>query len=197
MPPSSLQLCPPPPVICTAALVLCVWPCLPYQRIYADRLLSADGLALNGNAPKIFTRTTSWGLPYVAVATSCAFGLLAYMAVSSGAGRVFQWYAALYLVPAPQSSPYTLSRFANMTSVAGLMSWFGISVTYVRFYAGLKAQGFDRTKLPYYTRLQPYAGWYGVCSTIIICFVRLALCSSFCPYSPDARGNSSAAGKSS
>ena len=75
------------------------------------------------------------------------------MAVSSGAGRVFNW-------------------FANMTSVAGLMSWFGICVTYVRFYAGLKAQGIDRKKLPYYSRLQPFAGWYGVFSTIIICFVR-------------------------
>lgn len=76
------------------------------------------------------------------------------MAVSNGAGRVFTW-------------------FANMTSVAGLMSWFGICVTYVRFYAGLKAQGFDRTTLPFHSRFQPYLGWYGVFSTIIICFVRL------------------------
>ena len=52
----------------------------------------ADGLALNGNAPKIFSRTNRWGLPYVAVGTNCAFGLLAYMSVSGGAGRVFGWY---------------------------------------------------------------------------------------------------------
>ncbi len=53
--------------------------------------ISVDGLALNGNAPKIFTRVSSWGLPYIAVSTNAAFGLLAYMAVSNGAGRVFTW----------------------------------------------------------------------------------------------------------
>lgn len=77
------------------------------------------------------------------------------MAISSGAGKVFNW-------------------FANMTSVAGLMTWFGICVTYIRFYAGLKVQGIDRTTLPFYTRLQPYAAWYGAISTFIICLVCLA-----------------------
>ena len=111
-----------------------------------------DGLALNGNAPRIFARTNRFGLPYVAVSTCCAFGLLAYMAASSGAGHVFTW-------------------FANMTSIAGLMTWFGICVTYVRFYKGMKAQGMDRRTLPFYSRLQPYAAWYGLFSTIIICLV--------------------------
>lgn len=77
------------------------------------------------------------------------------MAISSGAGTVFGW-------------------FANMTAVAGLMTWFGICVTYIRFYEGLKVQGFDRTTLPYYTRLQPYAAWYGAIATFVICLVCLA-----------------------
>lgn len=76
------------------------------------------------------------------------------MAVSSGAGQVFGW-------------------FANMTAVAGLITWFGICVTYIRFYAGLKAQGIDRTTLPYYTRVQPFAAWYGAISTFVICLVCL------------------------
>ena len=61
-----------------------------------------------------------------------------------------------------------------MTSVAGMMSWFGISVTYLRFYAGMKAQGFDRSTLPYSSRFQPYLGWYGVVSTLVVCIVRPA-----------------------
>jgi len=73
------------------------------------------------------------------------------MAVSSSAGKVFGW-------------------FANMTAIAGLMSWFGISLTYLRFSAGLKAQGIDRTTLPYATPLQPYAAWYGLCAPIVISF---------------------------
>ena len=124
-----------------------------YTRI-SNLILVLDGLAVNGNAPKIFMLTNRYGLPYVAVSTCCAFGLLAYMAASSGAGHVFTW-------------------FANMTSVAGLMTWFGICVTYVRFYEGMKAQGMDRTTLPYYSRLQPFAAWYGLIATIIICFVRV------------------------
>lgn len=74
------------------------------------------------------------------------------MGVSAGSGKVFGW-------------------FANMTSVAGLMTWFGIAVTYLRFYAGTKAQGMDRTKLPYYSKLQPYAAWYAAIFCPLICLV--------------------------
>ena len=51
------------------------------------------------------------------------------------------------------------------------MTWFGICVTYIRFYKGFKAQGFDRTTLPYYNRLQPYAAWYAMIMSFLICFV--------------------------
>ena len=61
--------------------------------------------------------------------------------------------------------------FAAMTSVAGLVTWFGISVTYIRFYAGLKAQGIDRAKLPFKSSLQPYAAWYAAGMITIICIV--------------------------
>ena len=60
-----------------------------------------------------------------------------------------------------------------MTAVAGLMSWFGISVTYIRFYAGMKAQGFDRRTLPYRGYFQPYAAYYAATACIVICFVSL------------------------
>lgn len=74
------------------------------------------------------------------------------MGVNGSSGKVFGW-------------------FANMTAVAGLMTWFGICVTYLRFYAGLKAQGFDRRDLPYATVLQPYAAWYGLIFCLVVCFV--------------------------
>ena len=61
-----------------------------------------------------------------------------------------------------------------MISVAGLMTWFGISVIYVRFYAGMKAQGFDRSTLPFVAPFQPYLGWYAVSSTLFVCIVRLS-----------------------
>jgi amino acid permease len=118
-----------------------------------------DGLAASGNAPKFFLKTTRNGLPYVAVLFCAAFSLLAFMAVSKGAGNVFQW-------------------FSNMTAIAGLMTWFGISVTYLRFYKGMQVQGIDRKTLPYYTNLQPYAAWWGVVSTLTVCFVCRAFISA-------------------
>ena len=75
------------------------------------------------------------------------------MGVHSGSGKVFTW-------------------FSNMTSVAGLMTWFGISWTYLRFYAGTKAQGIDRKSLPFSSCLQPYAAWYAAITCLLICIVR-------------------------
>ncbi|KAI0798668.1 amino acid permease [Irpex lacteus] len=113
---------------------------------------SLYGLALKGNAPWFFAKVSRSGLPYYSVAFSASFGLLAYMAVSSGAGRVFGW-------------------FANMTSVSGLMSWFGISIIYTRFYAGVKAQGLDRRSLPFRAPLQPFAAWYSAAFALFVCIM--------------------------
>lgn len=41
------------------------------------------------------------------------------------------------------------SYFANMTSVAGLLTWVGILITYIRWDRGVRAQGIDRTIFPY------------------------------------------------
>ena len=76
------------------------------------------------------------------------------MGIKSGSGRVFGW-------------------FSNLTSIAGLLTWFGISFTYIRFYKGMKVQGFDRSKLPFSSSLQPYAAYYAATACIIICFVSL------------------------
>jgi amino acid transporter len=61
--------------------------------------------------------------------------------------------------------------FSNMASIAGLLTWFGIAVTYLRFYQGMKAQGYVRSALPYYSNFQPFAAWYAVCSISLIMLV--------------------------
>ncbi|KAG2034610.1 amino acid permease/ SLC12A domain-containing protein [Suillus americanus] len=137
------------PSIVNACLLTSAWSAASSDLYTASR--AVYGLAASGNASKYFLKTTRHGLPYVAVLFSASFSLLAFMAVSTSAGSVFNW-------------------LANMSSVAGLMSWFGISVTYLRFYKGLQVQGIDRKTLPYYTNLQPYAAWWGVISTVTICF---------------------------
>ena len=76
------------------------------------------------------------------------------MGTQAGSGRVFGW-------------------FANMTAVAGLMTWFGIAFTYIRFYEGLKVQSIDRKTLPFYSGLQPYAAWYAMISCLLVSIVSL------------------------
>ncbi|KAL0575811.1 hypothetical protein V5O48_006165 [Marasmius crinis-equi] len=127
------------PSVINAALLTSAWSAASSCLYTSSRTLY--GLGTTGNAPKFVLLTTKHGLPYVSLIICSVFSGLAYMAVSAGAGKVFGW-------------------FQNMCSVAGLMTWFAISVTYLRFYAGLKAQGYDRTTLPFYSRLQPYAAWY-------------------------------------
>lgn len=53
------------------------------------------------------------------------------------------------------------------------MTWFGICITYLRFYAGMKAQGRDRKTMPFASATQPFAAWYGMIASFVICFVSL------------------------
>ncbi|TFK30623.1 amino acid permease [Coprinopsis marcescibilis] len=138
------------PSVINACFLSSAWSAASSNLYTSSRALY--GLSKAGNAPRIFLRTSRNGLPYVSVIFNSLFSVLAYMGISSGSGRVFTW-------------------FANMTAVAGLMTWFGISFTYLRFYAGTKAQNIDRTKLPYYTKLQPYAAWYALIFCLLICFL--------------------------
>jgi amino acid transporter len=99
-------------------------------------------------------KTARNGLPFVSIIFCSLFSTLAYMGINAGSGRVFGW-------------------FVNMTAVAGLMTWFGISFTYIRFHKGLLAQGYDRSTLPFASKLQPYAAWYAAVACLVVCFVRV------------------------
>lgn len=106
-------------------------------------------LAITGSAPRIFARTTKGGLPYISVGVSIAFSLLSYMSVRDGASTVFGY-------------------FSNMTSIAGMVTWFCIGVMYIRFHKAMKVQGMSRDVLPYQAWLQPFCGWWTVCATFIV-----------------------------
>lgn len=111
------------------------------------------GLSITGNAPRILARTTSNGLPVYCYLIGLMMGTLAFMAAGDGqAGKVFGY-------------------FSNLTSVTGLLSWAGIFITYIRFRSGMKAQGFDRSQLPYCSPAGVPGAWFGfIFCTIIILF---------------------------
>ncbi|TKA82883.1 hypothetical protein B0A55_01175 [Friedmanniomyces simplex] len=107
------------------------------------------GLANERCAPRIFTRTTSGGVPYVAVAFTAAFGLLGFMNESSSGGTVFNW-------------------LVNITGVAGFISWTCIGISHLAFMRALEARGVSRDTLPYKAMGQPWFTWYGVGFNILI-----------------------------
>ncbi|OAQ99445.1 hypothetical protein LLEC1_05035 [Akanthomyces lecanii] len=107
------------------------------------------GLAEDGHAPKIFKRTNKWGTPYFSVAFCCLFGFLGFLNLSQNGATVFNW-------------------LLNITSVAGFITWSLINVCHIRFMKALKAQGIDRSTLPYAAPLQPYLSWFGLFFNVLI-----------------------------
>jgi amino acid transporter len=61
--------------------------------------------------------------------------------------------------------------FSSMCATAGLTTWFGIGVTYLRFRKGFLAQGHNTLELPYSSRLQPFAAWWAVCASLVTLLV--------------------------
>jgi amino acid transporter len=98
------------------------------------------GLAKSGHAPNIFLRLNRFGIPYVAVLLFSAFMALGYMTTSTGAAEVFTW-------------------LQDLLSIAILVNWIVILITYLRFYYGCKRQGVSRNRLPYKSPFQPYFAW--------------------------------------
>ncbi|KAF2206285.1 hypothetical protein CERZMDRAFT_115817 [Cercospora zeae-maydis SCOH1-5] len=120
-------------IVCTSAFS-CGSACV----FLASRTLY--GLAEEGQAPRWFLKTNRLGTPYLAVAASVIFTPLVYLALGSSSSVVFGW-------------------FVNITTIAGLVGWLVICVTYLRFFYGMRCQGINRNRLPYKSPLQPYVAW--------------------------------------
>lgn len=111
------------------AVILCsAWSAGNIYMYLASR--SIYSLAVAGNAPKIFTTTNRWGVPFWAVTSCTVLALLAYLNVSSSAGVVFNW-------------------LVNMINMAAFFSWGLISLSYLRFRTAIEVQGVDRSTFPY------------------------------------------------
>ncbi|XRM42621.1 hypothetical protein ABZX51_005831 [Aspergillus tubingensis] len=119
---------------------------------------SLYSMACSGSAPKIFSRTNRWGVPVYAVGTTCLYGLLAYLNVSSSTTQVFNW-------------------LINLTNTAGFLSWICCCIIFLRFMKACKAQGI--IDLPYTSILQPYAAW--IC---LVFFGVLCLLNGFSVFFP-------------
>lgn len=129
------------PSVANAVFLLSAWSAGNSDLYAASRTLYA--LALEGQMPRIFRRCTKRGLPIYCVAITGLFGVLAYMNTGGEAAvTAFNW---LY----------------NLSAITGIITWWTILLSYLRFYYGLKKQGLTREGFPYRAPFQPWLSFYG------------------------------------
>ena len=148
------------PDIVTALMVTSVFSAGNTYTYAATRAL--HGLAVSGHAPRIFSKTTSKGIPLYSFLVVMAFACLSFLALSGGAMQVLEWLISL-------------------TTANILIDYVIISTTYIRYYHACQAQDFDRSQLPYTGWFQPYCGYIALCWMVV-----MACCfgyESFTPWS--------------
>jgi yeast amino acid transporter len=114
---------------------------------------SLFGLALEGKAPRIFTKCTKSGVPIFCVALVLLLSLLSFLQVSNSAAVVLQW-------------------FVNLVTASQLINFSVMCFTYIKFRNAYLKQYGSSDFLPYKPLLQqPYAAYYGLIGTFIMTFV--------------------------
>lgn len=141
------------PSVVNAVVITSAWSSSNQSLLSGTRVLY--GLALKGQAPKIFLRTTSWGTPYVCVLLFMAFSLLSFMSLSNGAMTVFWW-------------------FVDLTSAGVLVSWSSILFNHIRLKMAMKKQNIPSARLPWHNSWTIYSS----CAALAMC-ITILLTSGF------------------
>ena len=116
------------PSVVNAIVITSAWSASNQSLLAGTRVLY--GLALKGQAPKIFLRTTSWGTPYMCVLLFGVFMSLSFMSLSERAINVFWW-------------------LVRLTSAGVLVSWSSILLNHIRLRKAMDRQGIAYTRLPW------------------------------------------------
>ncbi|KAE8355459.1 amino acid permease/ SLC12A domain-containing protein [Aspergillus coremiiformis] len=135
------------PSVVNAICITSAWSASNQSMLAGTRTLY--GLAAKGHAPKVFLRTSSWGVPYMCVAAQTAVSFLAFMCVSNSALAVFYW-------------------FLNLTAAGVLVSWIAIAFNHIRLLQALRAQRIPTTELPWHNRITYFSSWFALLSCILI-----------------------------
>lgn len=137
------------PSVVNAIVITSAWSSSNQALLSGTRVLYA--LALKRQAPKVFLRTTSWGVPYVCVMLQTAFMFLAFMSLSSGALTVFYW-------------------FVKLTACGVLISWISILINHQRLILAMRKQGIPFSALPWHTAWTRFSTPTALVFSIIILF---------------------------
>jgi amino acid transporter len=110
---------------------------------------SLYSLAIEGNAPRIFSRTNDRGVPIYALGFSSLFCTSAYMSVKLGAFRTFQYFVAL-------------------VTIFGILTWISILISHIYFVRARKAQGIPDTALAY---ISPFGVKGSMAALVFACII--------------------------
>lgn len=135
------------PSVVNAIVITSAWSASNQSLLAGSRTLY--GLALKGQAPRIFLRTTSWGTPYMCILLFGAFMFLSFLSLSHSALDVFWW-------------------FVSLTAAGVLVSWSAILFNQIRLRKALDIQGIPASKLPWSNKYTPYTSRAALVMTIII-----------------------------
>jgi len=111
---------------------------------------SLYGLALEGRAPRFLRKTWSNGVPFYCFLVVMIFPLLSLLQVGSASAEVIVW-------------------FSTLITGGGIINFLVMNVTYICFHRACKAQGFDRSRLPYKGWFQPYGAYFALCFQFCVC----------------------------
>jgi len=117
------------PSLVNAIVITSAWSSSNQALLSGTRVLY--GLALKKQAPKIFLRTTSWGVPYMCVLLQTAFMFLAFMTLSDGALTVFWW-------------------LVDLVACGVLISWISILINHWRLMLAMRTQRVPMSSLPWH-----------------------------------------------
>lgn len=123
---------------------------------------SLYSLALEGRAPSFLRKTTKAGVPIYSFCVVMLFPLLSFLQLSNSSAKVLTW-------------------LINIMTGGGLINYLIMGITFFNYYLATQAQGFDRTKLPYFGYFQPWGSIIAfVFQFIMVIFYGY---SSFTPWS--------------
>lgn len=137
------------PSIINAVIMTSAWSCGLSLSFTASRNIYS--CALNGHAPGFFKKT--WrGVPYNCVAAVGAVGCLSFLSLSDNSLVVFTW-------------------LTNLLGGLWILNLALQHIVYIRFRAGLAAQGIDRSTLPFKRRGQLWVSRFSVFAYLVIFLV--------------------------
>ncbi|KAI0397013.1 amino acid permease/ SLC12A domain-containing protein [Xylariaceae sp. FL0594] len=135
------------PSVVNAIVITSAWSSSNQSLLAGTRVLY--GLALKKQAPKVFLRTTSWGVPYVCILFFTPFMFLSFLTLSNAALTVFWW-------------------LVDLTAAGVLVSWSVILLNHIRLKLAMKRQGIPNESLPWHNSWTLYSSCAGLFMTLLI-----------------------------